>query len=702
MEAFTANESENNDEFELIWSHLNYTVHNSLTTRILKRIQGFRNVPKMRQILNDINGCIHSGELMAFMGPSGAGKSTLLECIVGRRMIGKSGDILISGETLTVDNIKVAFVAQHNQFYPHLTVRESILFAATLQIATQHKHSENEELSKSGMDLNDYCSNLTDAAIVNLGLETCSNNRLNNCSGGQLKRLAIAQELISNPRILVLDEPTSGLDSISCFQVIEVLEKLTTQAPKMAILVTMHQPSVKILNLFHKVYVVNKNGECIYEDKPEMLQITLRNAGLQCPVNYNPADFIMEVAYGEHGFEVIDYLAAQHRYLYKEEYKIAQNCKKFEVKTTKAFPFLNHCKTLFQRNLVSTLRNPLLFGLRLMSTFAVPFFLATIFGFNIGARGGCPPKFDSEFEPSQLDYIQEEIIAEIKTTFNNAGCVFFITQFVMFNVLMPTSLAFPEQMIVFKSEKSNHWYGLNSFYFSNFLVESVFQLSFLLIYWPIANYTLDESADLWRFWLSFLLLLVNSFISQTYGYIFGTICMHNIPASVFLGPALLIVPFMSLSGLFIKAKSMSVFFKVLSYLSFIRFVVEGMFITLYGFGRCSHSTNSLVEGREAFIVWMSAMLGVYNEETPSSIAMHSNGSTEQSVGVPSEKFIEEIIDSISGKFISNANDVRSLVMNEYNLDDTDLHQSFLVLFVYLIILRVFAYFVIAIKVKTNQ
>ncbi|RWS21339.1 ABC transporter sub-family G-like protein 18, partial [Leptotrombidium deliense] len=101
-------------DFQIHWRHLSYTVTNSLVTRISKRLQGFENIPKSRTILENVSGTVCSGELVAFMGPSGAGKSTLMECVVGRRIKGKTGEAFISGDNL--DNIRVAFIAQKNDF----------------------------------------------------------------------------------------------------------------------------------------------------------------------------------------------------------------------------------------------------------------------------------------------------------------------------------------------------------------------------------------------------------------------------------------------------------------------------------------------------------------------------------------------------------------------------------------------------------
>ncbi|RWS04409.1 ABC transporter-like protein 12, partial [Dinothrombium tinctorium] len=675
-------------DFEICWRNLNYTVKNSMFTRFGRRLQGFRKTPKKRDILRGINGRIRSGELVAFMGPSGAGKSTLLECVVGKRVKGKSGDIKISGDNLK--NIKIAFIAQKNNFLTLLTVREAILFATKLQIATKVAEGTIEGVEEINRERgtmiqpgsSEHCSFLVDKVISDLGLDVCANNRISACSGGQLKRLAMAQELVAKPRILVLDEPTSGLDSASCHQVIEILLKLTQQTPRIAVLATIHQPSVKILNKFHKLYVIASNGDCIYEDDPSLLVETLSNYGLICPPLYNPSDYVMEVASGEHGIDAITNLSKAHKARYDEHYQEAANARPLaEVNAaTASFPVLSHTWYLFQRNVIITLRDPLVFGLRFASVFIVALFMTSLFGFDIGVRGGCPPQFDADFEPSQLDEIGDEIEEEMIKIYNNTGNWFFVVLFIMFSALMPTCLAFPSEMIVFKTEKENSWYNLPAFFFGKFFAEVPFQMVLITMFLPLTYTLQNQYPEGWRFWSIYVVLTFVQFIAQTLGYITGALFMYNVPASVFLGPTVCIIPFMLVSGIFVKIKSMSPLFASISYFSYLRFAMEGVLVALYGFGRCGdEASQKLVEGKEAFIVWMSAMLGIYKDESETTTLSVNSTDDYVTMGTPSEKFVEELIDTIAGDFISDRNEVRSAIMNIYAMEDWFLTRAITVL-----------------------
>lgn len=90
-----------------------------------------------------------------------------------------------------------------------------------------------------------------------LGLEPQRKVRLGRLSGGQRKRMSIAQELVAKPDILLLDEPTSGLDSTASFQCIQMLHRLTQQPHPLAIICTIHQPNPATFAMFHHVLVLS-------------------------------------------------------------------------------------------------------------------------------------------------------------------------------------------------------------------------------------------------------------------------------------------------------------------------------------------------------------------------------------------------------------------------------------------------------------
>jgi ABC-type multidrug transport system ATPase subunit len=132
-----------------------------------------------------------------------------------------------------------------------------------------------------------------------LMIQECAEIRPPSCSGGQLKRISIALELVSRPNILILDEPTSGLDSVTTWQLINTLIELTQQPEPIAIVVTIHQPSTKLFGLFNTIYLLSCEGQCIYNGPPHKMLTLFSEHGLECPTFTNPSDFALEA--NEHG-----------------------------------------------------------------------------------------------------------------------------------------------------------------------------------------------------------------------------------------------------------------------------------------------------------------------------------------------------------------------------------------------------------------
>lgn len=145
-----------------------------------------------------------------------------------------------------------AYVTQEDVLLGTLTVRETITYSAHLRLPTSMTKEE--------------INGIVDGTIMEMGLQDCSDRLIGNwhlrgISGGEKKRLSIALEILTRPRLLFLDEPTSGLDSASAFFVIQTLRNVARDGR--TIISSIHQPSSEVFDLFDDLFLLS-GGETIY------------------------------------------------------------------------------------------------------------------------------------------------------------------------------------------------------------------------------------------------------------------------------------------------------------------------------------------------------------------------------------------------------------------------------------------------------
>lgn len=229
---------------------------------------------KGKTILHNINLSANKGELLAIMGPSGSGKTTMLDIFT------QNFSNLVYNGTLQKKGL-VKYVSQEDHLHGFYTVRQYLEHYISLNYqGLTDKEKERIILAST------ECTGLTSALNTIVG-----DLFRKGLSGGQKRRLSITLELISKPDILVLDEPTSGLDSVSAFRIIEVLKKLTEQG--LCVVCTLHQPSSQIWNMLDKVMLLSKGYTC-YSGPPHGAQVFFDSIGKMIPAaNFNPADFFI-------------------------------------------------------------------------------------------------------------------------------------------------------------------------------------------------------------------------------------------------------------------------------------------------------------------------------------------------------------------------------------------------------------------------
>ena len=562
-------------------------VWNNLSFQVTKKVWKIENGIPMRnhvvkQILKPQNGEIYSGSLTALMGPSGAGKSTLLNCLTGRYVTGVKGEISITCRG-PKPKASISFVPQKDQLFMTFTVRETLLFASKMKNLEANVHHEDEALR----------------VMKNLNLECCSEVKVSKCSGGQVKRVCIGVELISNPDILVLDEPTTGLDSSTAAQCIELLRRLCeSKNNPPAIVATIHQPNYKIFREFNFIYLLSRNGQNIFFGSPLNIVDHFANYDLICPTYCNPADYAMEVASGQYGQDFFALMEQDNR---EKEYSGVGRGSKYDLHKVifklreKKMPFWSHTLLLTKRNFQHMIRDSNQFWFKNFLSILIALLFSYLWVYKVGEDDGCWDSFNPPINQTELKRTlfkvnitaaKDEYLGKISRIADNSALIFAFNIYTMMIALISCVLAFPlEVSIVFK-EIGNNWYRPTPYFYSKIMSDlpPLFISTILLV--SIVYPMTGQIGDIWRFVLFYLISCLSSEVCQTIGTFTGILMSNDIVSAALLTVAST-MPAIFFAGFLVRASGMPWYFRPMSYISYMRYGFESLLVVIYGFGRCS-------------------------------------------------------------------------------------------------------------------
>lgn len=262
---------------------------------VTKEVTDRRSRGKVK-LVSEVSFRIEPGSFVAIVGGSGTGKSTLLDCLNGIRPATGGGIYYDTNDYY--DNIKtyksvMGYVPQKDIMHDDLTVAEGLFYTAMLRMRTNMSKAEVRERVKE--------------AIADVRLTGRENLKISSLSGGQRKRVSIAMELLSDPKVIFLDEPTSGLSPDLDLEMMDLLKDLTVKGR--TIVVITH--AMENLDKCDKIAFLGRNGRlCFFGRHDEVFRYFNRKSYSRIFAALNDETLC---AYFEHKYRSGEY--------YKELYK---------------------------------------------------------------------------------------------------------------------------------------------------------------------------------------------------------------------------------------------------------------------------------------------------------------------------------------------------------------------------------------------
>ncbi|KAL0574983.1 Multidrug resistance protein [Marasmius crinis-equi] len=244
-------------------------------------------------ILRDFKGVVKEGEMLVVLGPPGSGCTTLLKTISGEThgfMVDANAQVNYQGIPWDVMHKdfrgEVVYNAENDVHFPNLTVGQTLGFAAK---------ARTPRTRIPGVTREQWANHMKDVVMSVFGLSHTENTKVGNdfvrgVSGGERKRVSIAEVALSGSPLQCWDNSTRGLDSATALEFVKTLRLSTKYAGSTAV-VAIYQASQDIYDLFDKVTVLYE-GRQIYFGHARAAKEFFVNLGFECPPRQTTADFL--------------------------------------------------------------------------------------------------------------------------------------------------------------------------------------------------------------------------------------------------------------------------------------------------------------------------------------------------------------------------------------------------------------------------
>ncbi|KIN00043.1 hypothetical protein OIDMADRAFT_126522 [Oidiodendron maius Zn] len=259
----------------------------------IQKLQNLFRAARKFPILKDFDGLVRPGEMCIVLGCPGSGVSTLLKTIAGQTY-GLAVDETTSFNYTGISSAlmksqfrgEVIYQAESDIHFPHLTVGQTLLFASL---------SRTPKNRPPGVTREQYAIHARDVVMATLGLSHTVDTKLGNdyirgVSGGERKRVSIAEVMLCQAPLQCWDNSTRGLDSATALQFVKTLRLATDLAGSTAF-VAAYQASQEAYDKFDKVVVLYEGREIFFGSTKDAKEY-FTNMGYRCPNRQTTSDFL--------------------------------------------------------------------------------------------------------------------------------------------------------------------------------------------------------------------------------------------------------------------------------------------------------------------------------------------------------------------------------------------------------------------------
>ncbi|OQE34548.1 hypothetical protein PENCOP_c017G05487 [Penicillium coprophilum] len=248
------------------------------------------------QILRDFDGLVKSGETLVVLGKPGSGCSTLLKTIAGEMNgIEMSEESVLNYQGIPASEMQNSFkgeaiyAAETDVHFPQLSVGDTLMFAALARAPRNRLE---------GVGNKQYAEHMRDVVMAMLGLSHTINTRVGNdfirgVSGGERKRVSIAEATLSQSPLQCWDNSTRGLDSANALEFCRNLALMSKYSGTTAC-VAIYQASQNAYDVFDKVTLLYE-GRQIYFGRTTEARKYFEDLGYECPERQTTADFLTSI-----------------------------------------------------------------------------------------------------------------------------------------------------------------------------------------------------------------------------------------------------------------------------------------------------------------------------------------------------------------------------------------------------------------------